>query len=96
MSVSACGLICKDCNFHNNPCKGCYQVKGETFWAKDHTKNGICPLYNCSINKKKLNHCGECSKLPCHIFNDLKDPNISKEEHIESINQRVEKLKNLN
>lgn len=95
MSVSACGLICSKCEFYNKLCNDCYQVKGETFWAKDHTKNGICPLFDCAFNKMKLKHCGECSKLPCTIFNDLKDPNISEKEHIESISKRVEILRNL-
>lgn len=96
MTVSACGLICTDCAFYNNHCTGCFKVKGETFWAKDHTDIGICPLFNCPINIKKLKHCGECSKLPCQKFHDLKDPNFSEKEHNESINMRIEVLRKLN
>lgn len=96
MQISACGLNCSDCNFLNNPCPGCYEVIGKTFWAKDHTPKGVCPLFDCSVNKKKLKHCGECQELPCKQFYDLKDPNISEQEHYESINKRVNNLRDLN
>ena len=39
-----------------------------------------CPLYNCSVNTKQLEHCGLCSKLPCATFFELRDPNLSDEE----------------
>jgi len=39
-----------------------------------------CPLYNCSINIKQLEHCGLCRKLPCSTFLDVGDPNLSDEE----------------
>jgi hypothetical protein len=94
MIISACGLVCTDCNFYNNACSGCFNVQGKTFWAKDHTEKGICPLFDCAVNLKKLEHCGNCSELPCKKFHDLKDPNITKEEHLESINKRVEILRN--
>ena len=93
MQISACGLICEECQFYNNPCKGCYQVKGKTFWAKDHLENGVCPLFDCSVNEKKYNNCGDCNELPCKKFHDLKDPSISEKEHNEMIEKRVKILK---
>jgi len=93
MLISACGLICNDCPFFNNPCLGCFQVKGQTFWAKDHTPEGICPLFKCSVNERKFQNCGECPELPCQKFIDLKDPNISNEEHMLSITKRVNILR---
>ena len=90
--ISACGLKCKECQFYNNPCSGCYNVEGKTFWAKDYTPNGICQLYNCSILKNNYKNCGDCRELPCQMFQDLKDPNITEEKHIKMIDIRVKNL----
>jgi hypothetical protein len=68
-------------------------MTGKPFWTTEATENGICPLYDCSINKKMFNNCGECSDLPCKIFIDLKDPSISDSEHQKSIKQRVTNLR---
>jgi len=50
-------------------------------------------MYDCSINKKEFHNCGECGELPCNLFTDMKDPNMSDEEHKESITKRVNVLK---
>ncbi|MCB2195341.1 MAG: DUF3795 domain-containing protein [Bacteroidetes bacterium] len=94
MNLSVCGLICTDCPFYTNPCNGCYNVKGQTFWAQEATHEKICLLYDCAANKKGFNSCGECDDLPCKKFQELKDPNITDEEHIKSINDRVKNLQN--
>jgi len=94
--ISACGLVCTNCPFYNNPCIGCFKVKGKTFWAIDHLPEKICPLFDCSINQHSFSSCGDCYELPCKKFNDLKDPSISDEEHIDSIQKRVEILKKVN
>jgi len=96
MNLSACGLICSDCPFFNKECKGCYYVCGKPFWTAHATANGICPLYDCSVHKKALPNCGACVELPCKLFNELKDPNISEEEHQKSILQRVVNLRKNN
>ena len=93
MLISACGLRCTECQFYNNPCLGCYKVEGKTFWAKDHLDDGICPLYNCSINDRNYNSCGDCKELPCKKFHDLKDPNVSEEKHSLMIKERIVNLK---
>jgi hypothetical protein len=94
MVISACGVICDGCPFFNKECSGCNEVKGKPFWTKD-LPGGICQLYNCPINIKKFNNCGECSELPCKTFYEYKDPNMSEEEHKESITRRVNTLKGL-
>lgn len=94
--ISACGLLCEDCDYFNNDCQGCYIVKGSTFWAKEIMPDKICPLYKCSIIDRKYNNCGQCSELPCQKFIDLKDPNISDERHNKSIDERVSRLKRIN
>lgn len=91
--ISACGLLCNECDYFNTNCKGCYNVKGSTFWAIKATPAKICPLYKCSIIDKNYNNCGQCAELPCGKFKDLKDPNISEEQHDTSISERVSRLK---
>ena len=39
-----------------------------------------CPLYNCCVNEKHLEHCGLCIELPCETFLALRDPSLSDEE----------------
>lgn len=93
MLLSACGLDCEKCEFFSTQCDGCHKVKGETFWAKDHLEAKVCPIYDCSSNKNHFSSCANCSDLPCKIFWNLKDPNISEEEHLQSISLRVKNLK---
>jgi hypothetical protein len=93
MPLSACGLVCDQCEFFNKTCTGCINVKGSTFWAKEMLPDKICPLYNCSVNKKGLRNCGGCSELPCKLFLDMKDPGSTEEQHLASIRTRVAALR---
>jgi len=93
MTHSACGIHCDVCPFYNQNCDGYFKVKGKTFWAKDLLPDDVCTLFDCSVNSKQLHHCGECAELPCKKFYDLKDPDLSDEEHLQSINKRVQVLK---
>lgn len=93
MLLSACGLDCEKCEFFNNQCNGCYVVNGKTFWAVEHLDAKVCPIYDCSLKTKKLDSCAKCSDLPCQIFWNLKDPNITEEEHKQSMIVRVNNLK---
>lgn len=94
MTISVCGLVCSECEFLGIACQGCKKVKGQTFWAMDHIPEKICPLYNCSVNLKRFNDCGQCDLLPCKMFVQLKDPSITDEDHTQGINKRVEVLRN--
>jgi hypothetical protein len=93
MNLSACGLICDECEFFNKTCTGCHYVKGSTFWAKEMLPNKVCPMYDCSVNIKKFKDCGDCPELPCKIFLEMKDPKSSEEEHQQSIIKRVSALR---
>jgi hypothetical protein len=93
MTLSACGLNCSECEFFNKTCAGCTKVKGSTSWAKEMIPNKICPLFDCSVNKKELRNCGDCSELPCKMFREMKDPKTSDEEHQKSIQKRVFSLR---
>jgi hypothetical protein len=93
MTTSACGITCTDCPFFGKECKGCYLVEGKTFWAAGATENGVCPLFDCSVNTRGYKNCGDCPELPCKTFHDLKDPNSTEEEHRKSIEVRVRALR---
>ncbi|MGQ9620752.1 MAG: DUF3795 domain-containing protein [Bacteroidales bacterium] len=93
MIISACGLICSNCEYYQTPCAGCYAVRGSTFWAIEMMPSQVCPLFDCVVNKKGLKSCGECDELPCKLFTEMKDSSVSDEEHIRMIGVRVERLK---
>jgi hypothetical protein len=69
-------------------------VKGQTFWAMEHLPTKVCPLYDCSVNKRNYKDCGDCVEVPCTIFREMKDPNSTDEEHQKSLIDRVSRLKN--
>ena len=93
--ISACGLDCSTCPWYPNTCKGCFAVKGSTFWAKDAMPNKTCSLYHCSVNERGYKNCCGCAELPCATFIQQKDPNSSQEEHLAAINVRVARLKGI-
>jgi hypothetical protein len=96
-NISACGLVCSDCEFFGKTCDGCYAVKGSTFWAKEMMPSKVCPLFDCSFNQRGYHSCGNCAELPCATFLQMKDPNSSEEEHQKMLIVRKELLKkNLN
>ena len=93
MILSACGLICDECEYFPLTCHGCHEVEGSTFWAKEMMPNKICPLYDCGVNHRGYKDCGECAELPCKIFREMKDPDTSDEEHLHMLEVRVNSLK---
>ena len=93
MTLSACGLVCSDCEFFGNQRAGCHQVKGQTFWALEHMPSKVCPLYGCAVNNKGFKDCGDCAEVPCKTFREMKDPNSTEEEHQQSLIDRVARLK---
>lgn len=50
-------------------------------------------MYDCSVNAKRYNDCGECAELPCKLFREMKDPGSSDEEHLRMLDIRVGRLK---
>lgn len=93
MILSVCGLKCNECEYFNSTCSGCVSIKGSTFWAKEMMPEKVCPLYDCSVNKKHFKNCGDCTQLPCKLFLDMKDPKSTDEEHKKSIELRVKLLR---
>ena len=87
-----CGIYCGDCQFLGKNCEGCGKVLGKPFWTTQ-MPSGICPLYDCCVNQKKLEHCGLCDEFPCKTFLDIRDPNMSDEEFKKSVVIRHNALK---
>jgi hypothetical protein len=87
-----CGIFCGDCSFYKKDCQGCGYVEGRPFWTSD-IPSGICPLHDCCRNSKNLEHCGLCEELPCRIFLELRDPDLSDEEFQASLTNRENELK---
>lgn len=92
MIMSPCGIDCDGCPLKESCGGDCLSIKGKPFYIKDFGIE-ICPLYDCAVNKKGFKTCGECSDLPCQLFYDWRDPSMSDEAHIQSINDRTEVLK---
>lgn len=86
-----CGIYCGTCERLGHQCQGCGNVKGKPFWASL-IKVDVCPLYDCCINKKELEHCGLCAEFPCEPFTQLRDPSQSEEEAEESLRARENSL----
>lgn len=89
-ALSCCGTECSDCEAYKSICKGCNESLGKVFHAP---KGQVCPIYECSINQKKLNNCSSCADMPCSIWRNTKDPAFSDEEFEQNISERVDRLK---
>lgn len=89
-TLSCCGTDCTKCGCYGTMCKGCNESLGKVFHAPE---GQACPIYECSVNQKKLKGCGDCSSVPCEIWRKTKDPSYSDEEFEQSIKERVNRLK---
>lgn len=90
--ASSCGLYCGDCEQLGKSCAGCGSVKGRPFWTT-HAGVETCPLYDCCVNQRQLEHCGQCDELPCKVFNEFYDPALSPEDAKKSIRSRIDALR---
>ena len=89
LGMSCCGTECRDCSFYGNMCQGCNECQGKVFHAP---AGKACPIYACSVNKKKLRNCGQCGEVPCDIWRETKDPQLSDEAFKKNIADRVKNL----
>ncbi len=90
LGLSCCGTECEKCGFYGDLCQGCNECQGKVFHAP---KGKACPIYACSVNKKKLRDCGQCGEVPCDIWRGTKDPRLSDEEFEKNIADRVKNLR---
>ncbi|MCL1797874.1 MAG: DUF3795 domain-containing protein [Eggerthellaceae bacterium] len=92
MHLSPCGINCDECSDKEKCGGSCHAIKGKPFYIKDFGFE-VCALYDCPVNKKGYQTCGECPELPCQIFYEWKDPSMSEEAHLQSVKDRVAALK---
>ena len=91
--ISCCGVVCSDCEYYPEDCKGCREIEGKVFWLQ-FTGGDICDIYDFCIEKKQLAHCGKCSALPCEHY-AKNDPTKPEEENKAILKKQLEQLKQL-
>ncbi|MEG0240229.1 DUF3795 domain-containing protein [Anaerorhabdus sp.] len=91
--ISCCGVICSNCQYYPNDCKGCPEVKGRVFWL-EYTGEEICEIYDCCVNRMKFKHCGKCDNLPCDRYNES-DPTKTQEENDNDFIGQLTQLKKM-
>lgn len=82
-----CGLYCGACEHLGEKCRGCGHQEGKPFWTAMMNVE-VCPLYDCCVNRKRLEHCGMCDALPCETFQKFHDPALSPEEAQQAVLDR--------
>lgn len=77
-TTEVCGTICTECDYLPE-CGGCKAVRGRPFWT---ASVGIeeCPIYECCVGERHLDHCGECPEVVCERFTRFRDPDVTDEE----------------
>ena len=88
-NISCCGMDCNKCSLYEL-CAGCNAVCGKVFHAP---KGKECPIYYCSRIKNGFQTCGQCDQFPCHIILNTKDPELTDEEFMQSVEERAARLK---
>jgi hypothetical protein len=91
--AAVCGLYCGTCEHLDNKCKGCGHVQGRPFWTSL-MQIAACPLYDCCVNNKHLEHCGLCPEFPCATFLEMRDPSLSDAEAEQALQTRQQELIN--
>jgi hypothetical protein len=93
-NCSCCGVICEtDCKAYGTECKGCLELSGKIPWAVFYG-TGTCPIYSC-VQEMKFSSCAECDKAPCSVWFATRNPDISDEEFMADINNRLRNLSNI-
>jgi len=91
--ISCCGVICSECESYPKECKGCPEIEGNVYWL-EYMGGTICDIYNCCVNQKKYAHCGQCSELPCKLY-EVDDPTKTSEENAKDQQKQLEQLKKM-
>lgn len=91
---TVCGLYCDDCKYLGNGCPGCEKVKGAPFWT-EFVNVKACPVYDCCVNEKGLEHCGKCEKTGCERFTRFRDPEMTDADAEKSLKEKIERLSKL-
>ena len=60
--AAVCGRYCAACDAcQEGSCCGCAYQLGRT-------RRGECPVFECCIVERGLEHCGLCLDFPCQVF----------------------------
>lgn len=86
LGLTVCGMDCAACGL----CAGCNALGGKVFHAP---KGKPCPIFACCANRHHFATCGQCTDLPCELWQATRDPNLSDEAFGASIQGRVNNLK---
>ena len=89
LKMSCCGTECAKCRYYGNICKGCNECRGKVFHAP---AGKSCPIYECSVQKKKFVTCADCGQIPCAIWRETRDPQLSNEAFEKTITERMANL----
>ena len=90
LGLSCCGTDCSACVLLGKPCQGCNAAKGKVFHAP---KGKSCPIYVCCVNRRRFATCGQCPEVPCKLWRETRDPNLTDEAFDASIQTRVSNMK---
>lgn len=88
--ISCCGSDCSVCNCYGDLCKGCNVECGRVFHMPEGKE---CPIYYCCRLQNGFHSCGECEKMPCDLILGTRDPSLSEEEFMKTVEDRVRRLK---
>ena len=75
-TLGCCGYACDDCQEYKVSCAGCKESLGKAPRIS-YRKTEHCPIYQCCIQQKRLEHCGHCPELPCQRFTDYQNPALT-------------------
>ncbi len=90
--ISVCGTECSSCDFLlEQTCEGCSEIQGRVWWSS-HIGAEVCPIYDCAVNRKGYDNCGECDDMPCELWRKTRDPDVSEKEHQMGIMERTSRL----
>lgn len=90
LGLTCCGMECAACGAYPAKCPGCEACAGKVFHAPP---GKACPIYECAVRKRKLVHCANCEQIPCSLWRETRDPQLSPEEFAQSIRDRFRRLK---
>ena len=88
--ISCCGADCAACYCYGKMCQGCTAAYGKVFYAPEGKE---CPVYACCRIQNGFLSCGGCGKLPCGLILGTRDPQLSEEEFMQTVSDRVKRLK---
>lgn len=92
LHLSCCGTDCDGCEFYHKHCAGCNECGGRVFHAPP---GKVCPIYACSVQKHRYVTCVNCKEMPCALWQTTRDPQFSDQAFEQSIQERIQNLKEI-